>query len=78
MPPLRQVSTHVVKSYDRSRTNGYDTGVVRERQREQQKSRERRRFICEFLGNECPFMRDKEHGVFRNIAELKYVSLIHL
>ena len=50
-----------------------DTGTVLQRQRKQKKSPKEKEIICEFQGRECEFMLAKDGGVFKNLAELKYV-----
>jgi len=52
-----------------------DTGTVLQRQRKQQKPRGKKEFLCQFQDDKCEFMLAKENGVFKNLAELKYVSL---
>ena len=52
-----------------------DTGTVLQRQRKPQKPRGKKGFLCQFQDDKCEFMLAKENGVFKNLAELKYVSL---
>ena len=46
--------------------------VLRKRRKNTQR-REKTLIICRILGTECPYLKEKDNGTFRNIAELKYV-----
>ena len=46
--------------------------VLRKRKNNTQR-REKMSIICQILGTDCPFLKEKDSGTFRNVAELKYL-----
>ena len=50
--------------------------IVLNRRRKPSKPREKKVIICQFMqfiGNKCNFMKEGDNGIFRNVAQLKYV-----
>ncbi|KAF8426212.1 hypothetical protein EV426DRAFT_18872 [Tirmania nivea] len=52
--------------------------TVLNRRRKPSKPREKKTIICQFMGTECPFMKERDNGIFKNVAELKEDALRHL
>ncbi|RPB24679.1 hypothetical protein L211DRAFT_142271 [Terfezia boudieri ATCC MYA-4762] len=55
-----------------------DNGFVVARQRKSNRRQEKKLIICQFLDYKCEFMMAKDHGIFKNYAELKEDALRHL
>ena len=49
--------------------------IVLRKRRKNTRRREKMPIICRILGTECPYLKEKDNGTFRNVAELKYVFL---
>ncbi|KAF8455726.1 hypothetical protein BGX38DRAFT_144362 [Terfezia claveryi] len=70
----RRTSETVIPLPAASKNNGF----VMERQRKLKPRQEKKPIICQFLGYDCQFMMAKDHGIFKNFAELKEDALRHL
>ncbi|KAF8455743.1 hypothetical protein BGX38DRAFT_1166614, partial [Terfezia claveryi] len=70
----RRTSETVIPLPAASNNNGF----VMERQGKLKQRREKKPIICQFLGYDCEFMMAKDHGIFKNYAELKEDALRHL